>query len=768
MDTLDKTVPSIVKPIAKFANGVTAIAQNAWMGYMEVIVAYHVDNVTNAEKTQDIVSQFATLDTKGLCARQFPSHIVLLKGTMVLEPSGVNAGTVVAIVVSLLVVTALVVVILYFIRRRRQKASEGEKHDDMGLQRMDKDKLNRNNDIGNVDEIVYTIAEDDSDVEHAVQTQTEHGSVIYANTGDQVDDTTEITYHTVGIAVANLKAVVKTKMDNKAKALEDEYMALPSGNLHAHNVGKKTENKGKNRYKTTFPYDHSRVVLEKVDDDEHSDYINANYIHSVISPAQYIATQGPLEKTVDDFWRMIWQQESSKIVMLTNLIEGSKKKCAKYWPDEGEPLTTKHFSVVLDRERVYAFYAIRDINVTEKKTYSVRQVQHFHFTTWPDHGIPDSNELVVFHRRVMQQNTGKGKMVVHCSAGIGRTGTFIALDALLNYGREFGTIDVMEYIVTMRKDRINMVQTSSQYIALHHILTEAFDMPDTLISRLKYHTALDSMRSDTAENQTKIRREYQLTQVMKPTYDARDYQTAMLPVNRQKNRNSDVLAVDRFRAYLTTSTRNRTDYINAVRVPSYLSRTGFIVTQTPLEDTVVDLLTMLIDYQCDTLVIIEKDRVDWLPEEDGDKTIGAFTLKRKGGSPRQSNTEFIDVSISNQDTSYNAEIRVFHVSDWNRELSVPPHSRSILLLLELLDRRRQGNALKTTVVMCRDGCTQCGLFCCISNAREQMNIDDEVDIFQVSRQLLIRRPEFIISFDQYQSCYNMIKDYLDTIEIYIN
>ncbi|XP_033738342.1 receptor-type tyrosine-protein phosphatase mu-like [Pecten maximus] len=701
-------------------------------------------------------------------------------------PSG-NTGTIVGVIVGLVVVIVIVVVSLFLIRRRRQNGAKEKPFDDLSRNRLP-NSFHRNDDgtaasiYANAaleekyvtetqtgDGNVYMNADDVTKVEYTAPT--DHTNV-YANTNDAFDDPSGAVYYNSGLsgtAISDFKAMVDTKMLKKAKAFELEYESLPSGDLHENKIGMKSENRPKNRFKSTFPYDHSRVVLDKVDNDAQSDYINANYIDSVCLPAEYIATQGPIDKTVGDFWRMIWQLKSGKIVMLTNLLEGTKKKCSKYWPDEGEPMSTKHFKIVLDRERVYAFYVIRDITVTEKKTNTVRQIQQFHYTTWPDHGTPDPNELVVFHRRVINYKSDlTGKMVVHCSAGIGRTGTFIALDALWKYGREFGVVDVIRYVKIMRKDRINMVQTSEQYIALHHILIEAFDMPDTLISREKYHTKLSSLQSDTPDNQTELAREYQLTQDLKPVYTEDNSRAALLPKNKDKNRHSNILAVDKFRVYLNTSAPGRTDYINAVIAPSYTSRKGYIITQNPLENTVEDLLIMIMDNNCDTIVIIEKDKVEWLPEQDKDKSIGGFTLKYEGGSSSLSNTDVTEVAISNPDRDYDSKVRVFHMSDWDGDVSVPPDSQGLLQLLELVDSRRKSNHSKQTVVMCRDGYSQSGLFCCISNARDQMKTDEEVDIFQVTRQLLVRRPEFITCYDQYLCCYYIIRDYLDTTEVYIN
>ncbi|XP_033738964.1 receptor-type tyrosine-protein phosphatase kappa-like isoform X2 [Pecten maximus] len=693
------------------------------------------------------------------------------------SPPTVDAGPIAGAIVGVIVVAVVAVVIVFLIRRRRLSAAKQDAFVDIGRSNVDEKRIydkpleradsNRKRPDKNVysnvlvsDEQPDELPKDSANVyvnAQQVARKSGAGDSVYYNSGP------------IGFPVSTLKSLVQTKLKNKAKAFLDEYKSIPSGDLHEHSVGILPQNKAKNRFKTTFPYDHSRVILDTIGKDPHSDYINANYIDSVTKTAEYVATQGPRPGTVNDFWRMIWQLKSGKIVMLTNLIEGARPKCDKYWPDEGEPLTTANFNITLDRERSYAFYVIRDITVTEKKTKSVRQIHQFHYTTWPDHGTPDPNELVVFHRRVKNYTTLlTGKMVVHCSAGIGRTGTFLALDALLEYGKEFERIDVMQYIITMRKDRVNMVQTVEQYIAIHQLLIEAFDMPDTLISKMKYHSVLTALSDDVPTNQTKLRKEYQLTQSLKPKYEESDSKAGLLPTNKTKNKTLSVLAVDRFRAYLRSHESDRTDYINAVAVPSYTSKTGYIVTQTPLEDTVMDLLTMIMDHSCQTIVIIEPDDIDWLPEEDQKKTIGDFTLEQKGKSSTISNVDLFEIAITNRSYDFNDTVRMFHMTGWDSDSAVPRDSSTLLQLMELVDSRRKSDDTKTTVVMCRDGYSQSGLFCCISSSRDQMKSDEEVDIFQISRQLLVRRPEFLIRFEQYQCCYNMIKDYLETTDVYMN
>ncbi|XP_069126490.1 receptor-type tyrosine-protein phosphatase alpha-like [Argopecten irradians] len=149
-------------------------------------------------------------------------------------------------------------------------------------------------------------------------------------------------------------------------------------------------------------------------------------------------------------------------------------------------------------------------------------------------------------------------------------------------------------------------------------------------------------------------------------------------------------------------------------------------------------------------------------------SIGDFRLEYKGESSTIADVDVYDIAIKNVDKSFNTTVRVYHMTGWDGDSSVPKNSSVLLQLMELVDSRRKSDDTKTTVVMCRDGYSQSGLFCCISNARDQMKCDEEVDIYQISRQLLVRRPEVLTNFDQYLYCYNTIKDYLDTTDIYVN
>ncbi|XP_076472570.1 tyrosine-protein phosphatase non-receptor type 11-like [Babylonia areolata] len=254
--------------------------------------------------------------------------------------------------------------------------------------------------------------------------------------------------------------------------------------LYSRKEGQRPENKLKNRYKNILPFDHTRVVLNDGDPNiVGSDYINANYISSeedTVEPKKtYIATQGCLHSTTTDFWRMVWQDNSRVIVMTTKEVERGKSKVAKYWPDENSEREfaayNATFRVQYLNEKAESDYIRRELLlIREAKDGQVaeepRKIFQFYFHTWPDYGVPSDpgSVLHVLHMVNTQQEDvpDAGPIIVHCSAGIGRTGTFIVLDILLNQIKTHGfdcDIDIQKTILMVRSQRSGMVQTEAQY-----------------------------------------------------------------------------------------------------------------------------------------------------------------------------------------------------------------------------------------------------------------------------------------------------------------
>uniref|UniRef100_A0A8C0IUP4 protein-tyrosine-phosphatase n=1 Tax=Chelonoidis abingdonii TaxID=106734 RepID=A0A8C0IUP4_CHEAB len=223
-------------------------------------------------------------------------------------------------------------------------------------------------------------------------------------------------------------------------------------------------NVSKNRYPHVLPYDHSRVRLSLLGEEPHSDYINANYIPGYASPQEFIVTQGPLKKTIEDFWRLVWEQSVCNIIMLTVGMENGRVLCDHYWPSELSLVSYGHIHVDLLSQSSADEWTMRTFKLWHvSEQLRGRHVTHLHYTAWPDHGIPESTaSLMAFldlARGHMQKAKGSGPTLVHCSAGVGRSGTFIALDRLLQQLKQEKVVDVFNTIYTMRMSRYSMIQT---------------------------------------------------------------------------------------------------------------------------------------------------------------------------------------------------------------------------------------------------------------------------------------------------------------------
>ena len=209
------------------------------------------------------------------------------------------------------------------------------------------------------------------------------------------------------------------------------------------------EEKGKNRYDDILPYRHTRITLG-----ETGRYINANRV------LHTICTQAPLEHTIDDFWTMVWEQQASMIVMLTDT---QPEKAIVYWPDLHQTWIGKSISVTTTQEVIHHGYILRILRMEMKtdRDHSI-EVMHLQYHAWPDHGVPSPSELYPFVQlveRFREQQPDGHPLLIHCSAGIGRTGTFLAI----LHARQTEEAAIFPIVQEMRRQRMYMVQTFEQY-----------------------------------------------------------------------------------------------------------------------------------------------------------------------------------------------------------------------------------------------------------------------------------------------------------------
>ncbi|XP_015255525.1 PREDICTED: receptor-type tyrosine-protein phosphatase H-like, partial [Cyprinodon variegatus] len=261
------------------------------------------------------------------------------------------------------------------------------------------------------------------------------------------------------------------------RGFSQEYEGLASvGTKQTCKAAVLPENKEKNSF-NILPYDWCRVKLNTSTPNETSDYINASYIPGYSSKREYIATQGPLPSTVRDFWRMVWEQRVKCIVMVTNCIEGGRTKCERYWPERTKWLHYGDVFVTGVSELKQPKWTQREFRLKHRSSSVETTVKHFHFTVWPDRGVPQSTEALIRFRGIIrwhiEKDRSEGPTVVHCSDGVGRTGTFIALDVLLQQVVREQAVNIKAFLHKMREHRPHMVQTESQYVFLHQCILDS-------------------------------------------------------------------------------------------------------------------------------------------------------------------------------------------------------------------------------------------------------------------------------------------------------
>uniref|UniRef100_A0A8C5CUT2 Protein tyrosine phosphatase receptor type N2 n=1 Tax=Gadus morhua TaxID=8049 RepID=A0A8C5CUT2_GADMO len=263
-------------------------------------------------------------------------------------------------------------------------------------------------------------------------------------------------------------AYMEDHLRNKDRLLQEwealcSYQAEPSAVSSAHSPA----HLKKNRSPDFVPYDHSRVKLRAEVNPSRDDYINASTIieHDPRMPA-YIATQGPLSHTISDFWQMVWENGCTVIVMLTALVEDGEKQCDRYWPDEGSSLY-HIYEVNLVSEHIWCNdFLVRSFYLKNVQTQETRTLTQFHFLSWPTAGIPSATRpLLDFRRKVNKCYRGRScPIIVHCSDGTGRSGTYILIDMVLNRMAKGGKeIDIAATLEHVRDQRPGMVRTKDQF-----------------------------------------------------------------------------------------------------------------------------------------------------------------------------------------------------------------------------------------------------------------------------------------------------------------
>ncbi|XP_027505127.1 receptor-type tyrosine-protein phosphatase F isoform X18 [Corapipo altera] len=616
---------------------------------------------------------------------------------------------------------------------------------------------------------------------HSPSSKDEHSiglkDSLLAHSSDPVE-MRRLNYQTPGmrdhppIPVSDLADNIDRLKANDGLKFSQEYESIDPGQQFTWENSNLEVNKPKNRYANVIAYDHSRVILTSIDGVPGSDYINANYIDGYRKQNAYIATQGPLPETLSDFWRMVWEQRTATIVMMTRLEEKSRVKCDQYWPSRGTETYGMIQVTLLDTVEL-ATYTVRTFALYKNGSSEKRELRQFQFMAWPDHGVPEyPTPILAFLRRVKACNPpDAGPMVVHCSAGVGRTGCFIVIDAMLERMKHENTVDIYGHVTCMRSQRNYMVQTEDQYIFIHEALLEAATCGNTEVPARNLFAHIQKLTQVPAgESVTSMELEFKLLANSK-AHTSR-FISANLPCNKFKNRLVNIMPYELTRVCLQPIRGvEGSDYINASFIDGYRQQKAYIATQGPLAETTEDFWRMLWEHNSTIVVMLtklremgrEKCHQYWPAERSARYQYFVVDPMAEYNMPQYILREF---KVTDARDGQSRTIRQFQFTDWP-EQGVPKTGEGFIDFIGQVHKTKEQFGQDGPItVHCSAGVGRTGVFITLSIVLERMRYEGVVDMFQMVKTLRTQRPAMVQTEDQYQLCYRAALEYLGSFDHY--
>nr|XP_016846550.1 PREDICTED: receptor-type tyrosine-protein phosphatase delta isoform X31 [Anolis carolinensis] len=574
------------------------------------------------------------------------------------------------------------------------------------------------------------------------------------------------------IPILELADHIERLKANDNLKFSQEYESIDPGQQFTWEHSNLEVNKPKNRYANVIAYDHSRVLLTAIEGIPGSDYINSNYIDGYRKQNAYIATQGSLPETFGDFWRMIWEQRGATVVMMTKLEERSRVKCDQYWPSRGTETYGLIQVTLLDTVEL-ATYCVRTFALYKNGSSEKREVRQFQFTAWPDHGVPEHpTPFLAFLRRVKTCNPpDAGPMVVHCSAGVGRTGCFIVIDAMLERIKHEKTVDIYGHVTLMRAQRNYMVQTEDQYIFIHDALLEAVTCGNTEVPARNLYAYIQKLTQiEAGENVTGMELEFKRLASSK-AHTSR-FISANLPCNKFKNRLVNIMPYESTRICLQPIRGvEGSDYINASFIDGYRQQKAYIATQGPLAETTEDFWRMLWEHNSTIVVMLtklremgrEKCHQYWPAERSARYQYFVVDPMAEYNMPQYILREF---KVTDARDGQSRTVRQFQFTDWP-EQGVPKSGEGFIDFIGQVHKTKEQFGQDGPIsVHCSAGVGRTGVFITLSIVLERMRYEGVVDIFQTVKMLRTQRPAMVQTEDQYQFCYRAALEYLGSFDHY--
>ncbi|XP_026059720.1 receptor-type tyrosine-protein phosphatase S isoform X7 [Carassius auratus] len=574
------------------------------------------------------------------------------------------------------------------------------------------------------------------------------------------------------VSVSELPAHIERMKANDNLRFSQEYESIDPGQQFSWEHSNLEINKPKNRYANVIAYDHTRVALSNNDGVPGGDYINANFIDGYRRQGSYIATQGPMPDTFSDFWRMVWEQHTANIIMITKLEEKSRNKCDQYWPSRGTETYGLMQVNLLDTVEL-ATYCVRTFALFKSGSGEKREVRQFQFTAWPDQGVPEHpTPFLAFLRRVKACNPpDAGPIVVHCSAGVGRTGCFIVIDAMLERVKQEKTIDIYGHVTLMRSQRNYMVQTEEQYVFIYEALLEAVSCGNTEVPARNLYAYIQRLsQTEPPEHISGMEQEFKRLANAK-AHNSR-FVSASLPCNKFKNRLVNIMPYETTRVCLQPIRGvEGSDYVNGSFIDGYRQQRAYIATQGPLAETVEDYWRMLWEHNSTIVVMLtklremgrEKCHQYWPSDRSARYQYFVVDPMAEYNMPQYILREF---KVTDARDGQSRTVRQFQFTDWP-EQGVPKSGEGFIDFIGQVHKTKEQFGQDGPItVHCSAGVGRTGVFITLSIVLERMRYEGVVDIFQTVKMLRTQRPAMVQTEEQYQFCYRAALEYLGSFDHY--
>ena len=548
------------------------------------------------------------------------------------------------------------------------------------------------------------------------------------------------------IPLDQFKAQLDRIWENEG-ALESEYQQLGGKALrYACDIALLEQNKRKNKFRLVYPYDKSRVILRSLGHESYrSNYINASVIPGLYVPYSFIAAQAPKETTLEDFWQMIIDNSIVNIVMLTKLVENGKKKCEPYFPtSENTVMQIGSYNIILKSEVSYTGFSVRSFTVTDGARKL--DINHFHFTAWPDHDVPSQyDQLLTFVNKVQEGiSRTPAPILVHCSAGVGRTGTFITLFNLTKAIKKGRAISIYRIVHEMREHRPQMVQTLRQYKFIYLSVLEMLIEPTSILAKDFTNTYKLYLKSDTEGYISTFLRQFSELNYQCDKGFEEECTIAKNSKNDNKNHAKFSLPYD-YNRIILCSEHFDTNYINATSLDNLKT----IVTLNPTVLSLQDFLQMVYQYKVSLVVMLttyteekliesgQSDFIQYWPTNSGPAKCAPFILTlSKHDTWLAIDKKVITLTHTLDSSTHN--FTQYTSTKWNSS-DEPTDLCSIVKLLKAINSHKSDHPNSPIIIHCSDGIAKTGILYTIYKALQSSIGQNEVDIFHIIKKLRSER-----------------------------